>query len=55
MKIFILTHSFNSLAQRFYTVLEDLGHDITVEFDIHDSITIEAVGIFEPDLVVAPF
>lgn len=55
MKILILTHSFNSLAQRFYTVLEDLGHEITVEFDIHESVTIEAVNIVNPDLIIAPY
>ena len=55
MRILLLTHSFNSLAQKLYTVLEDLGHDISVEFDIHDSVTIEAVNLFKPDIIIAPY
>ncbi|MCH7764786.1 MAG: hydrogenase maturation protein [Candidatus Marinimicrobia bacterium] len=55
MRILMLTHSFNSLAQRLYTVLEDLGHDLSVEFDIHDSVSIEAVNMFKPELVIAPY
>ena len=55
MRILLLTHSFNSLAQKLYTVLEDLGHDISVEFDIHDSITIEAVNLFKPEIIIAPY
>jgi len=55
MRILLLTHSFNSLAQRFYTVLEDAGHDISVEFDINDSVTAEAVDMFRPELIIAPY
>jgi len=55
MRILLLTHSFNSLAQEIYTVLEDSGHDISVEFDIHDSVTIEAVNLFNPEIIIAPY
>lgn len=55
MRILLLTHSFNSLTQRFYLELVERGHDVTVEFDINDAVTIEAVNIFGPDLVIAPF
>ncbi|MEE8437651.1 MAG: enoyl-CoA hydratase-related protein [Candidatus Neomarinimicrobiota bacterium] len=55
MRILLLTQSFNSLAQRFYAVLEDLGHDISVEFDIHETVTLEAVNTFKPALVIAPY
>jgi putative two-component system hydrogenase maturation factor HypX/HoxX len=55
MRILFLTHAFNSLAQRLYCELVALGHDVSIEFDIADSVTEEAVALFAPDLVVAPF
>lgn len=55
MRILFLTHSFNSLAQRLWLELTALGHEVSIEFDIHDDVTREAVRLFEPDLIVAPF
>jgi len=55
MRILLLTHAFNSLTQRLYVELRQLGHEVSVEFDIKDSVTIEAVALFQPDLIVAPF
>lgn len=55
MRILFLTHSFNSLAQRLFVDLTDAGHEISVEFDIADSVTEEAVTLYRPDLIVAPF
>ena len=55
MRILLLTHSFNSLAQRLYCELADLGHELSVEFDIGDEVSTEAVALFAPDLIVAPF
>ena len=55
MKILFLTHSFNSLAQRLYVELTRRGHEVSIEFDINDNVAIEAVALFKPDLVVAPF
>jgi putative two-component system hydrogenase maturation factor HypX/HoxX len=55
MRILILTHSFNSLTQRLYTELAADGHELSVEFDVNDDVTIEAVSIYRPDLVLAPF
>ena len=55
MRILFLTHSFNSLAQRLHAELMASGHEISVEFDIADSVTEEAVALFQPDLVLAPF
>jgi putative two-component system hydrogenase maturation factor HypX/HoxX len=54
MRILILAHSFNSLSQRLYIELKQQGHELSVELDINDETTIEAVRLFEPDLVVAP-
>jgi putative two-component system hydrogenase maturation factor HypX/HoxX len=55
MKILLLTHAFNGLAQRLYVELDERGHTLSVEFDINDAVTREAVDLFQPDLVIAPF
>lgn len=55
MRILILTHSFNSLTQRLHAELIADGHELSVEFDIADSVTEEAVALFTPDLVLASF
>ncbi len=55
MRILLLTHSFNSLAQRLYCELTELGHELSIEFDIGDEVSAEAVALFAPDLIVAPF
>lgn len=55
MKILLLCHSFNSLTQRLHVELRERGHAVAVEFDIHDSVTEEAVELFGPDLIIAPF
>jgi putative two-component system hydrogenase maturation factor HypX/HoxX len=55
MRILLLTHSFNSLTQRLYAELRGDGHELSVEFDIADSVASEAVALFRPDVIVAPF
>jgi putative two-component system hydrogenase maturation factor HypX/HoxX len=55
MRILLLAHSFNSLTQRIFVELRHAGHEVSVEFDVNDSVTEEAVDLFEPDLIVAPF
>jgi len=55
MRILLLTHSFNSLAQRLYTELAERGHELSVELDINDATTVSAVELFRPALVIAPF
>jgi putative two-component system hydrogenase maturation factor HypX/HoxX len=55
MRALILTHAFNGLAQRLYVELSERGHTLSVEFDINDDITREAVAMFRPDVVLAPF
>jgi len=55
MKILLLTHAFNSLSQRLYVELSRREHLVSVEFDINDRVSIEAVEMFQPDLIVAPF
>ena len=55
MRILFLTHAFNSLAQRLFVELEQRGHEVSIEFDIRDSVAIEAVEAFKPNLIIAPF
>jgi putative two-component system hydrogenase maturation factor HypX/HoxX len=55
LRILLLTHSFNSLTQRLFVELRARGHTLSVELDIADAVTEEAVALFQPDLVIAPF
>ena len=55
MRILLLCHSFNSLTQRLFVDLTEAGHELSIEFDINDRVTAEAVDLFRPDLVLAPF
>ena len=55
LRILLLTHAFNSLAQRLFVALRAAGHQVSVELDIADSVTEEAVALAAPDLVLAPF
>jgi putative two-component system hydrogenase maturation factor HypX/HoxX len=54
MRILLLTHAFNSLTQRLHVELTERGHLVSVEFDVNDRVTEEAVESFKPDLVLAP-
>ncbi|MDE1986595.1 MAG: hydrogenase maturation protein [Alphaproteobacteria bacterium] len=55
MRILLLVHSFNSLSQRLHVELRERHHDVSVEFDVNDAVTREAVELFDPDVVLAPF
>jgi putative two-component system protein, hydrogenase maturation factor HypX/HoxX len=55
MRILLLTHAFNRLAQRLFVGLRGWGHDVVEQLDIKDAVTQEAVGLISPDLVFAPF
>ena len=55
MRILLLAHSFNSLTQRLWIELAAWGHDVSLELDVNDAVTRQAVQRFAPDLVVAPF
>ena len=55
MRILLLAHSFNSLTQRLWVELAALGHELSLELDVSDALTADAVRRFAPDLVLAPF
>ena len=52
MRILFLTHAFNSLSQRLMVALKAQGHEVSVELDISDTVTAEAVALFKPDLLL---
>jgi putative two-component system hydrogenase maturation factor HypX/HoxX len=55
MKILLVSHAYNCLCQRLHIELAQLGHDVSIEFDINDDVCIDAVECFQPDLIIAPF
>lgn len=55
MRVLLLTHAFTSLSQRLWSELVRRGHEVSIEFDIADTVAEEAVALFRPDLIVAPY
>ncbi len=55
MRILLLVHAFNSLSQRLHIELRRWGHDVTVEFDINNDTTEQAVELAKPELIIAPY
>lgn len=55
MKILLLTHAYNCLCQRLHLELTQLGHEVSIEFDINDDVCIDAVERFQPKIIIAPF
>mgnify|MGYP001764079901 CR=1 FL=1 len=55
LRILLLTHAFNALAQRLFIELGEAGHQVSVELDIADAVTEEAVALWQADLVIAPY
>ncbi len=55
MRILLLTHAFNSLTQRLWADLTAREHLVSVELDIADSVAEEAVALFKPQLIIAPY
>lgn len=55
MRVLLLCHRFNSLSQRFYCELSEAGYEVSVELDVHPELMIEAVELYKPHVVIAPF
>jgi putative two-component system hydrogenase maturation factor HypX/HoxX len=55
MRILLLTHAFNSLTQRLFVELQKCDYEVSVEFDINDAVTRQAIDLYQPDLIIAPF
>src|SRR6476469_6912170 len=54
MKILFLTTAHNSLSQRLFIELTELGHIVDVALAISESAMLGAVGQHAPDLIIAP-
>jgi putative two-component system hydrogenase maturation factor HypX/HoxX len=55
VRVLLLAHVFNSLTQRLFVELRARGHEVTLELDVNPAVTIEAVELARPDVVLAPF
>ncbi len=55
MRILLLCHAFNCLTQRIFIELQEQQHDVTVEFDINNENTQQAIELFQPELIIAPY
>ena len=54
MKILFLTTAHNSLSQRLFIELTELGHIVDVALAISELAMLDAVGQHAPDLIIAP-
>lgn len=55
MKILLIASGFNGLAQRMHRELVMLGHTVSVELALNRQLMLEAVELFEPDVIICPF
>ncbi|WBW95039.1 hydrogenase maturation protein [Oceanirhabdus sp. W0125-5] len=55
MNILFLSTAHNSLSQRAYVELTDLGHNIYVQIASSEQAMVDSVKLYNPDLIIAPF
>lgn len=55
MRVLLLIHGFNALSQRVFVELEQMGHEVSIEFDINDANTLSAIEDFQPHVILAPY
>jgi putative two-component system hydrogenase maturation factor HypX/HoxX len=55
VKILLIASAFNGLCQRLHREMSLVGHLVSVELSISDIHMIEAVTLFNPDLIICPF
>jgi putative two-component system protein, hydrogenase maturation factor HypX/HoxX len=55
MRILLFASAYNSMTQRFHVELVDRGHDVSIELALGDDLMRDAVSLFQPDIIVAPF
>lgn len=55
MKILFICTAYNSLSQRLALELGERGHEISVEYALSPGVMVDAVRMFQPDLVLCPF
>ena len=54
-RILLMVSAYNSMTQRFHVELVNMGHKVSIELALSDKVMREAVDLFQPDLIVAPF
>ncbi len=54
MRILFLTTAYNSLTQRAHVELAYRGHEVSIELAVNDEVMIEAVELYQPELIIAP-
>jgi putative two-component system hydrogenase maturation factor HypX/HoxX len=55
MRILFLSTAHNSLSQRAFVELTDIGHKVHIQIASSDDLMEEAVKSYKPDLIIAPF
>ncbi len=55
IRILLIVSAYNSMTQRFHVELVNMGHKVSIELALSDEVMREAVELFQPDLIVAPF
>lgn len=54
MRILFLVTAYNSLTQRAHVELAARGHEVSIELAVNDDVMVEAVELYQPDLIIAP-
>ncbi len=54
MRILLFATAYNSLTQRTHVELVYRGHEVSVELALNDQVMVEAVSLYQPDLIIAP-
>lgn len=55
IRILLMVSAYNSMTQRFHVELADMGYFVSIELALNDEVMEEAVDLFQPDIIVAPF
>jgi len=55
MKILLIVSAFNSLTQKVFVKLKDMGYIISVQFAIDENSMVESVNSFNPDIIISPY
>jgi len=55
MRILLISTAFNSLSQRIFCELRELGHVVSVQFATSDEAMLLAVERFSPELIICPY
>jgi len=55
MRILLLISAFNSLSQRIFCALDDMGCEVSIEYARSDALMEEAVRLWKPEMIVCPY